>query len=137
MLLTMNGDVWWRGGALSAQCGLNWSSGSRHSMSSTCGPRDIISLVTPRLGGMDPKKTLKLSGTTYWESMACCMDTGTVLSVRLYRFVLYSSYNCTELFYTLHETVCCRKCLFPGYLLSLPLCRSTYSSVQVYLNSLS
>jgi hypothetical protein len=51
MLLTMNGDVWWRGGALSAQCGLNWSSGSRHSMSATCGPRDIISLVTPRLGG--------------------------------------------------------------------------------------
>jgi hypothetical protein len=25
-------------------------SGSRHSMSATCGPRDIISLVTPRLG---------------------------------------------------------------------------------------
>jgi hypothetical protein len=36
MLLMMNGDVWWRGGALSAQCGLNWSSGSQHSMSSTC-----------------------------------------------------------------------------------------------------
>jgi hypothetical protein len=51
MLLTMSGDVWWRGGALSAQCGLCWSSGSRHSMSATCGPRDIISLVTPRLGG--------------------------------------------------------------------------------------
>jgi hypothetical protein len=51
MLLMMNGDVWWRGGDLSAQCGLSWSSGSRHSMSSTCGPRDIISLVTPRLGG--------------------------------------------------------------------------------------
>jgi hypothetical protein len=51
MLLTMNGDVSWRGGALSAQCGLRWSSGSRHSMSSTCGPRTIISLVTSRIGG--------------------------------------------------------------------------------------
>jgi hypothetical protein len=26
-------------------------SGSRHSMSATCGPQDIIALVTPRLGG--------------------------------------------------------------------------------------
>jgi hypothetical protein len=32
-------------------CGLCYASGSRHSMSATCGPRDIISLVTPRLGG--------------------------------------------------------------------------------------
>jgi hypothetical protein len=30
-------------------CGLCYPSGSRHSMSATCGPRDIISLVTPRL----------------------------------------------------------------------------------------
>jgi hypothetical protein len=28
MLLMMNGDVWWRGGSLSSQCGLNWSSDS-------------------------------------------------------------------------------------------------------------
>ena len=41
MLLTMSGNAWWRGGALSAQCGLCRLSGSR----------DIISLVTPRLGG--------------------------------------------------------------------------------------
>jgi hypothetical protein len=27
-------------------------SGSRHSMSVTCGPRDMISLVTPSLGGV-------------------------------------------------------------------------------------
>jgi hypothetical protein len=32
-------------------CGLCCPSNSRHSMSATCGPRDIISLVTPRLGG--------------------------------------------------------------------------------------
>jgi hypothetical protein len=31
-------------------CGLCYPSSSRHSMCSTCGPRDIISLVTPRLG---------------------------------------------------------------------------------------
>jgi hypothetical protein len=32
-------------------CGLCYPSDSQHSMSATCGPRDIISLVTPRLGG--------------------------------------------------------------------------------------
>jgi hypothetical protein len=31
--------------------GMCYPSGSRHSMSATCRPRDIISLVTPRLGG--------------------------------------------------------------------------------------
>jgi len=45
MLLTMNGDVWWRG-----LCLLNVGSVSHlalwHSMSSTYGPQDIISLVT-------------------------------------------------------------------------------------------
>jgi hypothetical protein len=51
MLLTMSGDVCWRRGALSTQCGLCRSSGSRHFMFATCGPRDIISLVIPRLGG--------------------------------------------------------------------------------------
>jgi hypothetical protein len=55
MLLIMSGDAWCRGGDLSAQCGLYWSSSSRHSMSATYGPRDIISLVTPRLGGNNPK----------------------------------------------------------------------------------
>jgi len=51
MLLSMNDDMWWRGEALFTQCGLKWSSYSRHSMSSTYGLRDIISLVTPSLGG--------------------------------------------------------------------------------------
>jgi hypothetical protein len=31
--------------------GLCYASGSRHSMSATYGPREIIFLVTPRLGG--------------------------------------------------------------------------------------
>jgi hypothetical protein len=35
-------------GEIEGLCGLCYASGSRHSMSATCGPRDIISLVTPR-----------------------------------------------------------------------------------------
>ena len=38
MQLMMSVDAWWRGGDLFAQCGLCRSSGSRHSMSATCGP---------------------------------------------------------------------------------------------------
>jgi hypothetical protein len=36
-------------------------SGSRHSMSATCGPRDIISLVTPSLGPLEPIRLASLS----------------------------------------------------------------------------
>jgi len=50
-LLMTNDYMWRRGGALSTQCGLSLSSGSRHSMYSTWGAWEIISLVTPRLGG--------------------------------------------------------------------------------------
>jgi hypothetical protein len=51
MLLTMNGNVWWSEGSLSTQCGIDRSYGSWNSMSSTCKPQDIISLVTPSLRG--------------------------------------------------------------------------------------
>jgi hypothetical protein len=60
-LLMTNGDVWWREEALFSQCGLIWSFGSRHSMSSTCEPQDIISLATPRLGGGGAIGTLQTS----------------------------------------------------------------------------
>jgi hypothetical protein len=59
VLLKKNGGVWWRGGDLSAQCGICQSSISRHSMFTTCEPREIISLVTPRHGGR---------GTNCWNT---------------------------------------------------------------------
>jgi hypothetical protein len=47
ILLTINGDVWLRGGDLLAQCGIFQSSSSQHSMCATYEPRYIIFLVTP------------------------------------------------------------------------------------------
>jgi hypothetical protein len=56
LLLVMNDGVIKNRRGLAGSAG---QSDSRHSMSATCGPRDMISLVTPSLGGRTNKVRLR------------------------------------------------------------------------------